>query len=201
MSHRTKEKLWHRRKFLRGVMAAAGLSLSAGTLVACGNDPTATATANPTTKAILAATPGAPLPPAPTPTISSPTIPSPTIAANPITATPPADVSAAPGTAPAGYTQVGKVGSPNTPPLKFSAGKVSGFIFMKSATQPVVFSNICTHQGCGVAYSNAEKKIICPCHGSEYNNTGQVIKGPASLALEQYDSKIVGDTIFAKLPK
>jgi cytochrome b6-f complex iron-sulfur subunit len=44
---------------------------------------------------------------------------------------------------------------------------------------------ICTHLGCVVPWNVAENKFICPCHGSQYNNEGKVVRGPAprSLAL------------------
>ena len=54
---------------------------------------------------------------------------------------------------------------------------------------------ICTHLGCVVPWNAAENKFMCPCHGSQYNSEGKVIRGPApkSLALakiEEKDSKI-----------
>ncbi|CCH65737.1 Cytochrome b6-f complex iron-sulfur subunit PetC1 (Rieske iron sulfur protein [Richelia intracellularis HM01] len=44
---------------------------------------------------------------------------------------------------------------------------------------------ICTHLGCVVPWNAAENKFKCPCHGSQYNATGKVVRGPAprSLAL------------------
>ena len=44
---------------------------------------------------------------------------------------------------------------------------------------------ICTHLGCVVPWNSAEQKFMCPCHGSQYNTEGKVIRGPApkSLAL------------------
>jgi cytochrome b6-f complex iron-sulfur subunit len=40
---------------------------------------------------------------------------------------------------------------------------------------------VCTHLGCVVPWNTAEKKFICPCHGSQYNNQGKVVRGPAPL--------------------
>lgn len=40
---------------------------------------------------------------------------------------------------------------------------------------------VCTHLGCVVPWNSAENKFICPCHGSQYNNQGRVVRGPAPL--------------------
>jgi phenylpropionate dioxygenase-like ring-hydroxylating dioxygenase large terminal subunit len=40
---------------------------------------------------------------------------------------------------------------------------------------------VCTHLGCVVPFNQAEKKFICPCHGSQYNDQGRVVRGPAPL--------------------
>ena len=55
---------------------------------------------------------------------------------------------------------------------------------------------ICTHLGCVVPWNAAENKFKCPCHGSQYNATGKVVRGPAprSLALSHVaveDDKMV----------
>ena len=42
---------------------------------------------------------------------------------------------------------------------------------------------ICTHLGCVVPWNVAEKKFKCPCHGSQYDRTGKVVRGPAPLSL------------------
>jgi len=43
----------------------------------------------------------------------------------------------------------------------------------------------CTHLGCVVPWDEFQKKFICPCHGSQYDSSGMVLRGPAphSLAL------------------
>ncbi|KAL5581885.1 hypothetical protein UlMin_014327 [Ulmus minor] len=42
---------------------------------------------------------------------------------------------------------------------------------------------VCTHLGCVVPWNSAENKFICPCHGSQYNDQGRVVRGPAPLSL------------------
>jgi len=60
--------------------------------------------------------------------------------------------------------------------------------------------SICTHLGCVVPFNIAENKFMCPCHGSQYDEQGKVIRGPAplSLALVHCDVNETDDIIFSK---
>lgn len=42
---------------------------------------------------------------------------------------------------------------------------------------------VCTHLGCVVPWNASENKYMCPCHGSQYNSEGKVVRGPAPLSL------------------
>lgn len=49
---------------------------------------------------------------------------------------------------------------------------------------------VCTHLGCVVPWNAAENKFMCPCHGSQYNNEGKVVRGPAPLSLALVHAKV-----------
>lgn len=67
-------------------------------------------------------------------------------------------------------------------------------------TQPAdgdfkAFTAVCTHQGCTVN-EVTDNVIRCPCHGSTYDaSTGEVTRGPATVALAPIEIAVDGDQI------
>jgi nitrite reductase/ring-hydroxylating ferredoxin subunit len=41
------------------------------------------------------------------------------------------------------------------------------------------FKRACTHLGCTLTYDEGSGAFACPCHGSRFNNNGEVTRGPA----------------------
>jgi len=54
-------------------------------------------------------------------------------------------------------------------------------------------SSVCTHRGCTVDIGGPG--LACPCHGSQYDREGQVMRGPASRALTRYPVRATGDEL------
>lgn len=62
--------------------------------------------------------------------------------------------------------------------------------------EAVTVSRICTHEGCTVALpGTAGATLDCPCHGSRFLTSGQVVNGPAGRSLSQFPTRIVGNEV------
>jgi len=67
------------------------------------------------------------------------------------------------------------------------------------ATTVRAFNPVCTHRQCVVAFNAGDKKIKCPCHGSQFDLDGRVIHGPASRPLEIYPAELVNEQVIVTL--
>jgi cytochrome b6-f complex iron-sulfur subunit len=54
----------------------------------------------------------------------------------------------------------------------------------------LALSRTCTHLGCSVPWVEKEMKFACPCHGSAFDITGNVIEAPAPRPLDIYPISI-----------
>jgi cytochrome b6-f complex iron-sulfur subunit len=54
---------------------------------------------------------------------------------------------------------------------------------------------VCTHLGCVVPWNASENKFICPCHGSQYDSAGKVVRGPAPLSLALAKTNVEDDVV------
>lgn len=82
--------------------------------------------------------------------------------------------------------------------LKTTGGSlvVNGILIICTAVNTwVALSATCTHQGCTVGYSSTAGKIICPCHGGEYDLSGNVVLGPPPTPLTQYKVAVSGTVL------
>jgi cytochrome b6-f complex iron-sulfur subunit len=66
-------------------------------------------------------------------------------------------------------------------------------------------SAVCTHLGCIVEWKEAgipghpEGVIACPCHGSVFNKTGDVIRGPAPRPLDRFKLYLKDDRVIVDM--
>ncbi len=55
----------------------------------------------------------------------------------------------------------------------------------------IALYDICTHKGCTILF-NGNNEFPCPCHGSVYNENGNVIHGPATQGVKKYNTSLNG---------
>ena len=58
-------------------------------------------------------------------------------------------------------------------------------------------SSICTHRGCTVDLGGPG--LACPCHGSQYDREGRVVRGPANRALTRFPVRNAGDELIIEV--
>ncbi len=56
-------------------------------------------------------------------------------------------------------------------------------ITQDSTVAPYAIKPICTHLGCIVNWKPEQNRFVCPCHGSQYDAQGRVVRGPARRSL------------------
>lgn len=66
----------------------------------------------------------------------------------------------------------------------YDAGGRKMAVYRDGAGRVYKLSAACTHAKCVVRWNPAERSWDCPCHGSRYRATGEVIEGPAMRGLE-----------------
>ena len=66
--------------------------------------------------------------------------------------------------------------------------------------QVVAVTRICTHEGCTVDLPTKSLGTLdCPCHGSRYTVTGQVVNGPAPRNLFSFPTRIEGNQVVIQM--
>jgi cytochrome b6-f complex iron-sulfur subunit len=90
-----------------------------------------------------------------------------------------------------GVVTVGRAGElppVGSTPLNFPRVKV----WLSNTDQGVVaLYKVCTHLGCLYNWDSQEDKFICPCHGSEFEDDGEFIRGPAPRSLDRFAIEIL----------
>ncbi len=93
--------------------------------------------------------------------------------------------------------------------FKFTISRVNGwekssqsygvFVFRQTGKDIVVFSDICTHLSCRVAWDAENEEYLCPCHAAFFDKYGEVISGPPPRPLDRYEIKLEEDKLFIHL--
>jgi cytochrome b6-f complex iron-sulfur subunit len=98
----------------------------------------------------------------------------------------------------------------NTITIDLSVDSVSGlnqqggWILIRNATTLAVnvdgstiraFTSVCTHAGCSTNWQFSNSNFECTCHGSRFDTSGSVVRGPATGDLREYTVVRDGDLI------
>lgn len=57
------------------------------------------------------------------------------------------------------------------------------------------FTSVCTHSGCTRNWTRPSVNFVCNCHGSEFNTSGEVVVGPASSNLQEFQVDVNANVI------
>lgn len=74
--------------------------------------------------------------------------------------------------------------------------KSTAWIVLNSDGTLTAFSPLCTHLGCAYEWAAQQRRFSCPCHGSTFDLTGNVISGPAPRPLDRYLVKMEGSRLW-----
>jgi Rieske Fe-S protein len=93
---------------------------------------------------------------------------------------------------------------PTEAPVEFDLGDIANFpvgsrtvrsdipaVIYNKGGEIIAYSLVCTHLGCTIAENGAE--FDCPCHGSRFDENGDVLKGPAQKPLKNLRVEILED--------
>ncbi len=75
----------------------------------------------------------------------------------------------------------GNIPAPGSAPLKVQDGR---FLLINNDDGLLALYWKCPHLGCTIPWKEAEGRFICPCHGSNYDRHGVLIKGPAPRPMD-----------------
>lgn len=63
----------------------------------------------------------------------------------------------------------------------------------------LALSLACTHMGCTVRPAEGDDGLACPCHGSRFDASGAVVRGPAKAPLDRRASEVRDDAVLVHL--
>lgn len=80
-------------------------------------------------------------------------------------------------------------------PLSANGGYIvqNGVIVGRTSTGSfVAIAAACTHEGVTLQYSSSGNKFTCPGHGAQFDTSGNVLQGPATVPEKKYNTSLSG---------
>ena len=74
-----------------------------------------------------------------------------------------------------------------------------GYVLRKSEdpNDLLILNSRCTHLGCTVNWSEADRVYLCPCHDAKFSEKGLVLDGPPPRPLDRYEEyRVTADGIL-----
>ena len=68
----------------------------------------------------------------------------------------------------------------------------------KADNEITVLSSICPHLGCPVNWNTDKTEFICPCHGGQFDVTGQHIGGPPPRGLDLFPFEVRAGNLWVR---
>jgi cytochrome b6-f complex iron-sulfur subunit len=79
--------------------------------------------------------------------------------------------------------------------MAFVQASGAAFLVTRTAADAcTALTAACTHQACTVSNGSAGV-FTCPCHGSQFDPAGRVVRGPATAPLHEFQSALVNNTL------
>jgi menaquinol-cytochrome c reductase iron-sulfur subunit len=64
------------------------------------------------------------------------------------------------------------------------------YVIKQSNGEFVVFSAVCPHLGCSVAWRVEKNEFVCPCHNGHFSPNGKLLGGPPPRGMDQLGSEV-----------
>jgi Rieske Fe-S protein len=71
---------------------------------------------------------------------------------------------------------------------------------VRTAGAPLkALDSTCTHLGCRTRFSPEHMRIECPCHGGQYDISGNVVAGPPPAPLRALQTRVEGGRVLVEV--
>lgn len=83
-------------------------------------------------------------------------------------------------------------------PIPYDMGDngIPGIFLVRTTHGLLALEQTCTHEGCAVSWTPADRRFECPCHGSQFDMEGQVVAGPAPYGLYRHRLGVVPGAVI-----
>jgi Rieske Fe-S protein len=103
------------------------------------------------------------------------------------------DCAPLPGGGGGGMVSLGPVSRFSVGTWTLDAG--SGVVIGRDAGGLFAYSAVCTHAGCEIDPPDSSGNAVCRCHGSVFDGSGAVLRGPAFSPLDHFPVTVLNGAV------